>query len=857
MSSAKRYRVLKFGGTSVTGAAQIDVVARVVRERAGAAAPVLVVSAFAGVTDALRAAVVAAARGEWRPHLEQIIERHEALATDLLRLEMPKVLPRLAQYREELGRLLQGMELLGETSARTLDVVQSFGERMSAELIAEALTARGIRASACDARRLIVTDAHFGEAAVAWADTAVSVRRHFADAHEVQVVTGFIGATAQGDTTTLGRGGSDYTAAILGATLDAEAVEIWTDVEGVMSADPRIVRDAFLLRSLSYDELLELSHWGARVVHAPTVGPLRDRDVPLHIRNSLNPDDPGTLVSRGGGSGRRSPVRGIASVDRVALIQLQGIGLSVGSGLTSRLFDALARVRCKPLLLCQASSERSICVALHPDSLNAALNVIDEEFQLERRADVLDAPAIEEACSIITVIGEGMRERPGLAGRVFGVLGDRGINVRAIVQGSSELSISLVIDAADEATALRAIHDAFFSQQRRPIEVFLAGPGRVGSVLLDQITAAGSGSGVRVRVAGIARRGAVALSEDGIDPACWRDTLGLSAASLQELVDAAVNSRRHPRVFVDCTASPEPVAHYAELLRAGVALVTANKIGFSGSAADYERFCSADERGARCYHETAVGAGLPVLRTIEDLVATGDGISQVEGVLSGTLGYILDAIQRGTAFSAAVREAYDRGYTEPDPRQDLSGADVARKLLILGRVAGFDLEPADVQVEPLVPDWAGLSIDEFWQQLGTLDDDVAVRCEQTHAAGRRLVYLGRVDARGVSVRLEAIGSEHPCWSLRGTENLVSIVSDRYATLPLVVRGPGAGADVTAAGVFADILRARAQAGDRPLYAAPHTASDRRQSVKRSGEQATLLAHAVLGAAATATVSVRR
>lgn len=858
MSSAKRYRVLKFGGTSVTGAAQIDVVARVVRERAGAAAPVLVVSAFAGVTDALRTAVVAAARGEWRPHLQQIIERHEALATDLLRLEMPKVLPRLAQYTDELGRLLQGIELLGETSARTLDVVQSFGERMSAELIAEALTARGIRASACDARRLIVTDAHFGEAAVAWTDTAVSVRRHFADVHELQVVTGFIGATPQGDTTTLGRGGSDYTAAILGATLDAEAVEIWTDVEGVMSADPRIVRDAFLLRSLSYDELLELSHWGARVVHAPTIGPLRDRNVPLHIRNSLDPDDPGTLVSRGGGSGKRSPVRGIASVDRVALIQLQGIGLSVGSGLTSRLFDALARVRCKLLLLCQASSERSICVALHPDSLNASLKVIDEEFQLERRADVLDAPAIEEACSIITVIGEGMRERPGLAGRVFGVLGDRGINVRAIVQGSSELSISLVIDADDEATALCAIHDAFFSQQRRPIEVFLAGPGRVGSVLLDQVAAAGSGgSGVRVRVAGIARRGAVALTDDGIDAACWRDALGLSAASLQELVDAAVNSRRHPRVFVDCTASPEPVAHYAELLRAGVAVVTANKIGFSGSAADYERLCSADERGARCYHETAVGAGLPVLRTIEDLVATGDGISQVEGVLSGTLGYILDAIQRGTPFSAAVREAYDRGYTEPDPRQDLSGGDVARKLLILGRVAGFHLEPADVHVEPLVPDWAELSIDEFWLQLRTLDDDVAVRCAETHAAGRRLVYLGRVDASGASVRLEAIGPEHPCWSLRGTENLVSIVSDRYATLPLVVRGPGAGTDVTAAGVFADILRARAQAGDRPLYAAPYAAPDRRQSEKRSVEHATLPAHAVLGTVATATLSVRR
>ena len=819
MSSVKRYRVLKFGGTSVTGAARIDVIARVVVERGHGAIPVLVVSAFAGITDALRAAAAAAARGEWRLHLRQIIERHEALATELLGHEMPGVSPLLAQSADALGRLLHGIELLGEASPRTLDLVQSFGERISAEFIAAALTVRGVPAAACDARRLIVTDAHFGEATVAWACTEAAVRQHFADVRELQVVTGFIGASPLGETTTLGRGGSDYTAAILGTMLGAEAVEIWTDVQGVMSADPHIVDVAFPLRSLSYDELLELSHWGARVVHAPTIRPLRDRDVPLHIRNSLDPDDPGTRVSRGGGSGSRTPVRGIASVDRVALIQLQGSGPTVGAGLMSRLFDALARARSRVLLLCQASSEGSICVAVHPDSLGASLLALDEEFRLERAAGVLEAPTVEEACSIITVVGEGMRQRPGLAGRLFGVLGDRGINVRAIAQGSSELSISVVVDAADEATALRAIHDAFFSLQRRPIEVFLVGPGRVGSALLDQI-AAYSGDGIRVRIAGIGRRGAVALAEQGgIDLGRWRDSFDPSGASLEELVDAAVRSGGHPRVFVDCTASAAPVAYYEELLRSGIAVVTANKIGFSGSTADYTRLCSADERSARCYYETAVGAGLPVLRTIEDLVATGDCIGQVEGVLSGTLGYILHAVQQGSPFSSAVREAYDKGFTEPDPRQDLSGGDVARKLLILGRAAGFDLEATDVRVEPLAPDWPDLPLDAFWKRLATLDDDIALRCADVHAAGRRLVYLGRVDRSGASVRLEAIGPEHPCWSLRGTENLVSIVSDRYATLPLVVRGPGAGPEVTAAGVFADVLRARAEACDRPLHAA--------------------------------------
>lgn len=830
MSGAKRYHILKFGGTSVTGAERVDVIARVVRERRREAIPVIVVSAFTGVTDALRAAVMAAARREWRPHLQRIVERHEALAGELLQLDRPRVTPRLAQHGDELGRLLQGIELLGETSPRILDMVQSFGERLSAELIAEALTIRGVPATSCDARQMIVTDGHFGEATVEWSSTESAVRRHFATADEVQVVTGFIGATADGETTTLGRGGSDYTAAILGAALDAEAVEIWTDVQGVMSADPRIVVDAFPLRSMSYDELLELSHWGARVVHAPAVRPLRDRGVPLRIRSSLDPADPGTLISSDGGSGCQSPIRGIASVDRVALVRLQGASLTAGAGLMSRLFGAFARARTRLLLLSQASSERSICVAVHPDSLDASLRAVEAEFQLERRAGVLKAPAVENACSIITVTGEGMRERPGLAGRLFGVLGERGICVRAIAHGSSELSISLVIDADDEPTALRAIHATFFSTERRPIELFLAGPGRVGSVLLDQI-AATAGSGVRV--AGISRRGAVALADEHSDLTRWRDSLGLSAAALRDLVDAAVRSRHHPRVFVDCTASPAPVAYYDELLRAGVAIVTANKIGLSRSTAEYRRAGRAEERGARCYFETTVGAGLPVLRTIEDLVATGDHVRHVEGVLSGTLGYILGAIQQGASFSAAVREAYEKGYTEPDPRQDLSGADVARKLLILGRVAGFDLEPGDVHVEPLVPDWTELSIDAFWKRLATLDDEVAARCAETRAAGRRLVYLGRVDRTGASVRLAAIGPDHPAWTLSGTENLVAIASDRYADLPLVVRGPGAGPDVTAAGLFADILRAQAETHDRPLHAVPGHRQQAEQGIEQS------------------------
>lgn len=810
-----RFRVLKFGGTSVTGAERIAGIERIVRDRAGTSEPVVVVSAFAGVTSALLEAARAAVDGRWEPMLETLMVTHRRIAEEVLGPRAAGLAPRLDEHGDQLARLLHGAELLGDASPRTLDQVASFGERLSALIVAQALAARDIPAATCDARGLIITDDRFGEATVDLRATELSVRRHFDGARGLQVVTGFIAATPAGETTTLGRGGSDYTAALLGAALDAEAVEIWTDVPGVMSADPGSVPDAFVLRSLSYDELLELSHWGARVMHAPAVRPLRERGIPLHIRNSRDRSDPGTVVSATGGSQPNSPVRGIASVDRVHVVQIQGGALLPGPGLTTRVFDALARARSKVLLVSQASSERAICVALHPDSIAASLRELEAEFALELRAGALDPPVIEDGCSIIAVVGEGMRERIGLAGRLFSVLGTHGINVRAIAQGSSELNISIVIDAADEAAALRAVHAAYFAPRQRAAHLFLAGPGRVGSALLAQIARAPD-PGRQLVVAGIARSGHVLIDDGGIDLAGWREALGPRPDPLESLVEAALDSPHHPRIFVDCTASDEPVAHYARLLRAGVAVVTPNKTAFAGGRAAYGELAAAQDPGARCYHETTVGAGLPVLGTLADLVATGDAIDAIEGVLSGTIGYILDHVMGGTAFSAAVRDAYERGYTEPDPRQDLSGGDVARKLLILGRKAGFDLEPDDVEVEPLVPEWGPLALDELWDRLAEIDDAIGRGRDDAHAAGQRLVYVGRVTPAGAAVRLETIGPRHPCFNLRGPENLVAITSARYDELPLVVRGPGAGAEVTAAGVYADILRACAEAADRPL-----------------------------------------
>lgn len=809
------FRVLKFGGTSVSAPEGVEVMRRQVEVVRPTSRPIVVVSAFAGTTDALLAAGRAAAAGEPGGRLEEISRRQRATVERLLGRESAPVLAGVEAHLEELSRLLQGVGMLGECSPKTLDTVLSFGERIAAAVVVAALRRRGTDAHFCDARTLVVTDDRFGEARVDFAATAAAARAHFASAPGVQVVTGFVGATRRGETTTLGRGASDYTAAVLGAVLEAEAVEIWTDVPGVMSADPREVPSAFALPRLSYDELLELSHWGARVMHPAAVRPLRDRDIPLHIRSTLAPEDGGSVVSREGGSSAARPVRGVASVDRATLVQLEGAALSKPSVL-GRLFSAAAGMSGSQLFVSQGSSERSVCFALRPDAATRVVEELEEEFRLERRTGELEPLHIEEDSSIVAVVGEAMRRKPGIAGRVFGILGNHGINIRAIAQGSSELSISFALGAGQRRAALRAIHDVFFAPRPRPAEVFVAGVGRVGSALMGQL-AAGAAERHRLVVAGVARRARAALDGCGIDLGRWPEALQAGEATLEQLVTAALVSGRHPRIFVDCTASDEPVAHYERLLRAGVAVVTANKVGFAGALDAYRRLETAADEGARFYHETTVGAALPVLGTLRDLVATGDEVESVDGVLSGSLAYVFDRVMAGVPFSRAVGEAQERGYTEPDPRDDLGGLDVARKLLILARQAGLELEPSEVDVEPvLAPDvWGPLDADEFWRRLPELDQEFDARRRRAESRGMRLVYLARLHGNRAGVRLEEVGPEHPCWSLRGTENLVAIRSSRYREVSLVVRGPGAGPEVTAAGVLADVLRARSEAADVP------------------------------------------
>lgn len=821
-------RILKFGGSSVGSPERIRQVSELVAAQAAIGPVVVVVSAMSGVTNELQAAARAAAAGssDWRAILEGVIRRHREVLARLQegREEEPVEQEVAAEVTRLLDRdlsdLLHGISLVREASPRSMDAVLAHGELLSARLCSVALRGLGVDSVAVDARTFLVTDDGFGNARVIPEASEEGIRRHLGTTGEpgtpVPVVTGFVAATALGETSTLGRGGSDYTAAVLGAALGAEAIEIWTDVDGVMTADPRMVPGAFSLPALSYAELMELSHFGAKVVYPPTVHPARDAGIPLVIRNTFNPSFPGTLISHEVASSNGAPVRGISSIHQVALLRVEGDGMVGVPGTAERLFGALARRGISIILISQASSERSICLAVDPSDLPAARKGVTDEFALEYRVGLLDELVVEEECAILAVVGEGMRTVPGIAGRVFSILGGYGINVRAIAQGSSELNLSVVVDARDEPAALRAIHDAFFFPGVRPAHLYLAGAGRVGETFLRQLADEGGRlreeGGFHLTLAGIARRGRGALRPSGIDPARWQEAVAEGEADLDALVEAAVTSFPRPAVFVDLTADDGPTRHYERLLRHGVSVVTANKRGVSGPEAAYRSLRAATGRGGGLYIETTVGAGLPVLRTLADLVATGDRVERIEGVLSGTLSYLGGKAMAGGPFSELVRDAHRIGFTEPDPRDDLSGLDVARKLVILARVAGFSIEPEDVEVEPMLPvsGWASLDLESFWEVLPAADEAMRERIASASARGHRLAYLAEISAEGARVGLREVAPDHPCHGLQPGDNLIAVHSRHYRTTPLVVQGPGAGPEVTAAGVFADILRAAAE-----------------------------------------------
>jgi len=812
-------RILKFGGSSVSTPERMEQVSSIlVAYHQSGFSFAVVCSAFGGVTDQLIELSRLAEAGKEQQYLslyEGFCARHVEAAEVLLKGEiLKKSKTALEENHEILKNLLLGISLVKEISPRTLDYLLSFGERNANFILAARLKQLGLPAAYTDARLLIQTNSDFGGALVNWEYSKKRIREHFAKAQGIQVVTGFIAADEQGVTTTLGRGGSDYTASLLAAALQAEQLEIWTDVAGVLTADPRKVKSALPIKQLSYAEAMEMSHFGAKVIYPPTIQPAMSAGIPIFIKSTFEPDKAGTLI-REQNPVEEQAVKGISSIDNISLLTLSGSGLIGVPGTAARLFDALAKASINVILITQASSEQAISFAVMPQEAEKARQAVEEAFRLELKAGLVKPIRLEKDLAVVAIVGENMRYRPGIAGQMFSTLGQNGINVVAIAQGSSELNISAVVPAKDERKALNALHERFFLSDIQVRHLFVVGTGLVGSTLLRQILEQNAFlkkyKKLEIRVVGIANSRKMFFKQEGIDLEQWQERL--SAGENMELSTfvkrmKALNLRNS--VFVDNTATEEVPRCYAEILDSSIFISTPNKTAASGPYKTYiELKQIAEKRNVAWMFETNVGAGLPVIDTLNDLINSGDRILSIEGVLSGSMSFIFHAFQQGMAFSQAVFKARKLGYTEPDPRDDLSGKDMLRKILILAREAGYALEQKDVSVSPILPKefWEIPEVDDFLKRLPEVDQLFDGLRQQASASGKVLRPIARFDAseQKASVSLEEISAQHPFFTLSPGDNIIAFRTDRYAERPLVVYGPGAGAEVTAAGVFAEII----------------------------------------------------
>ena len=811
-------KVLKFGGSSVASPSRIRGILDILVSMSNKGDRYCVVfSAFGGDTDSLLTMARMAEQGsdDWLALFTKLQTRHIAAAAELTSgSSQEKLVARVASQHEALRNLLQGVALVKEASLRTLDYIQSFGERNSCMIIAAALQERGVAAEYLDARGVIKTNERFGAAVVDLPTTYRNITAHFSGRDAVQVVTGFVASTPDGLTTTLGRGGSDFTASLLAAALEAERIEIWTDVSGVMTADPRAVRQAFTIPQLTYSEAMEMSHFGAKVIYPPTLQPVTQAGIPLYIRNTFEPRFAGTLISHESVDGGPA-VKGISSIGSVSLLTLEGPGLFGVVGTSGRLFGALAQCEINVILITQGSSEHNITFAVSPDQAATAKRCVEETFSYEIGAGRVRPIREESDCAVVAIIGEQMRTRPGIAGRMFSALGRNHINCVAIAQGSSELNISVVVPAVDESKALNVLHDAFFLSNERVVHLFLLGTGLIAQELLRQLHAQRDSlrqnQHLDVRVVGITNTRRMHFDAQGIDLSAWEQALTGSerSAELETFIAEAIELNLPNSIVVDCTASATVSEYYDRILAESISISTANKVAASGPYNRYLHLKSlARLNQARFAYETNVGAGLPVITTLSDLIISGDRIVQIDAVLSGSLSYIFNTYDGSKAFSEVVADAQQQGFTEPDPRVDLSGKDVARKLVILAREAGHALELDDVEVTGFLSQEAlgADGVDAFFDQLRKQDDALlATRVKDAQQRESKLVMLGQLVDGKASVALTEVDDQHPFYSLNGSDNMIVLSTTRYAATPLVIRGPGAGASVTAAGVFAEIV----------------------------------------------------
>ena len=782
----------------------------------------VVVSALGGTTDVLIDAGKLAAAGNetYKEKLNSIEQRHLQTVKDLIPVAAQSaILSEVKTRINELEAICEGVFMLGELSARTLDRIVSFGELLSSIIISHKLKSLDIAHQWADSRQLIVTNSNFTYAAVNFEVTNRKIQE-FVKAHPSQLYLfpGFIAADAHGITTTLGRGGSDYTAAIFSAAVsdkNPDALEIWTDVSGMMTADPRLVQNAKVVPHISYQEAMELSHFGAKVIYPPTIQPAMAKGIPLLIKNTFAPGDAGTLienkVSSTGGAGNM--VTGLSSMGKITMLLLEGSGMIGIPGFSKRLFEALSDEKINVILITQSSSEHSICVAIDEVNAAKAKEAIDDEFDYEISTGKLEPLSVENGLAIVALVGDNMRNHPGISGRMFSALGKNGVNIRAIAQGSSEKNISAVIGVGDVKKAINVLHEEFFETAYKQLNLFIAGAGNVGKRLFDQLKQQQAyllkHLRMQLRVVAIANSKKIAINEEGLDLSKWEDELkGAKDMKITELADFIRDKNLRNSVFVDITASDEVAATYAGLLQKSVSVVACNKIASSSPYSNYEKLKQlASEFNTSFLFETNVGAGLPIIGTLNDLLRSGDAVSQMEAILSGTLTFVFNNYDGTRPFAAVVKQAQDEGYTEPDPRLDLGGTDVMRKILILSREAGYKMEMEEITNDVFLPaSCMKGSVADFYKELEKHESHFKKLYDDAAAKGCKLKFVARLENGKAAVGLKHIPKEHDFYHLYGKDNVILFYTRRYVQQPLVIKGAGAGAEVTASGVFADIIR---------------------------------------------------
>ncbi|TYR38371.1 bifunctional aspartate kinase/homoserine dehydrogenase I [Sphingobacterium phlebotomi] len=810
-------KVLKFGGTSVGNVESVKAVLGIVKSSYDEGEkPLVVLSAMAGVTNLLmRMAENAAERVPFDEDLKLLEERHFEVVKKLIAVKYQNpVFTRLKLMLNELEDILQGISALRELSLQSKDLIVSFGERLSNYMVSKIMEQYVEQVEFIDASHYIKTDSNFGHAHIN-EEVTNQLIQSLAHTHadKLLFVTGFIGSNENGRITTLGRGGSDYTAAIFGSVLRASAIEIWTDVNGMLTADPRIVKKAFSQPTLSYNEAMELSYFGAKVIYPPTMIPAFLKKIPIVIRNTFEPEFAGTVIQFESGKSVY-PIKGISSIADISVINVSGSGMIGKSGFSGRLFTLLAREQINVVLITQSSSEHSITFAVHPDDATKAVQLIKTEFELELEANKLVLPTVENELSVLAIVGENMKRTPGMSGRLFHALGRNGINVRAIAQGSSELNISVIIEKENMAKALNTVHDAFFAELKKTLYVFNVGTGNIGATLFKQIHEQYDflveNNDLEIKIAGISNSRKMLFNPEGIDLTDWRTTLENQGevADLSNFVERMKAMNLPNCVFIDNTASPLPSTYYIDIFKSNISVVTCNKIANSG---DYKQYKSlhdtARKYGVDFFYETNVGAGLPIVRVLKDLMLSGDRIVRIEAILSGTISYIFNNFTGDASFYEVVKRAQELGYTEPDPRDDLGGIDFMRKMLILARDAGHVIEPSDVDLGAILPQACleATSVDDFYAALLKADQYFNALKEEAESQKKVIRYIGKLEDGKVSIALEMVDENHPFYALSGSDNIISFTTERYKERPLVVKGPGAGAEVTAAGVFADLV----------------------------------------------------